>query len=74
MVYLIRTPLKQIETLVNSLLNNSESRPYGFYINDIEVLYLYLNPTYLCYNFLLNPYPYHLYMKPTYTLFKPNLT
>lgn len=29
---------QQLETLVNSLLENEESLPYGFYINDMEVL------------------------------------
>lgn len=30
--------LKQLETLINALLENEDSLPYGFYINDVEVV------------------------------------
>lgn len=32
------TSSKQLEQLINSLLSNTESLPYAFYINDIEVI------------------------------------
>ena len=34
----IHSNIKQLEALINSLLNNSDKLPYAFYIHDIEII------------------------------------
>ena len=34
----IHSNVKQLEALINSLLNNSDKLPYAFYIHDIEII------------------------------------